>query len=464
MQKKSKSIKKPDIYLPPFKVEKCISALSEVVDYGLLMTGVKDAWKITQGEGITVMVIDSGYSPHDDLKDAMDLEKCKSFVKEKGGTIEDIGSGHSNHCMGIIGARENGIGVIGVAPKCTIISVKVFDRSGTGSFEAINSALAYALEVRPDVVSMSLGSDSPDARMESLLQSLNDLNIPVIVAAGNSGKENDVNYPARYESTIAVGAIDSEGRITDFSSRGKEVDFVAPGKDVYSCYLNNKYAKMSGTSMATPNMSGIVALLLSKHRKQQEKTGKNDCVTVEQIRQHLMKYADRNGAIVKDTAYGYGLVNVGKALLEDGEEMESVKPTGFPWNPEHLVLDFEYVYDTKKRGANYTSSDGTIVIDDGIIHLKPGFTWDGCSSVPSGPPDAEFPQYPQTFRASAIHDALYRNIKLKEFNKLYSKAEADRYLYNLLKECGFKYALLYYIGVRLFGLFAIWFGKKANPS
>jgi len=448
------------VFLPPFKVERFVSTLGvdEVIDYGLLMTGVKDAWVVTEGEGITVMVIDSGYAPHDDLKDGMLIDKCKSFVSEGHQTIEDLGCGHGTHCLGIIGGRKNGLGVIGVAPKCNIISVKVFDMTGSGDFSTINDALRYAIETKPDVVSMSLGSRDGDEEMERLLQTLNDMNIPVICASGNTGGLDDVNYPAKYESVIAVGAIDSDGKLTNFSSKGKEVDFVAAGKNVYSCWLANGYARLSGTSMACPFISGVVALLLSKHKKQEESTGMNDCVTVEQIVEHLRKYADRNGAVVKDSAYGYGMIDV-KKLIEDGNDAELIKPLGYPWNPEHLVLDFEYVFDTKKRGANYKSQDGTIVIEDGFIHLMPGFAWDGCSAVPSGPPDVEKPQYPQSYRASAIHDAIYRSLKDPAFKKLYSKSEADLFLYELLKECKFKHAKLYYWGVVIFGPLVLFLGR-----
>ena len=142
----------------------------------------------------------------------------------------------------------------------------------------------------------------------------------IIAAAGNDGRRNSVNYPGRYPEVICVSAYDKNGKPASFNSTGPEVGFSAPGVDIYSTWLDQKYATLSGTSMATPFMAGLVALLISKHIKQELETGKNDCKTVEQIREHLLKYADKKGVTGHDENWGYGVINPEKLINETDTE------------------------------------------------------------------------------------------------------------------------------------------------
>lgn len=315
------------VHLPPFKVNKVVSSFSEVQQWGIRQLRVPEVWKETQGEGITVMVIDTGCTNHTDLQGAILTDKCKTFVD--GEDIYDTGSGHSTHCAGIIGARQNDMGCVGVAPKCNIITVKVLGKDGTGSQASVNAGLEYALIIKPDIVSMSLGSPNYDKTEENIIKKLYDLNIPVVAAAGNEGgkrsKTNTVNYPGKLEQVITVAATNEDGTIADYSSWGAEVDIAAPGSNIYSTYLRNSYANLSGTSMACPLISGVVALMLAKHRKQEKETGLNDCKTVDQIKQHLYKYATDKGEIGFDNSFGYGLVNPVKSIIENTIIPEPIK-------------------------------------------------------------------------------------------------------------------------------------------
>lgn len=327
-----KLFRRPDVTLPPYKVEHVISTLSQSNGWGITQLGVPDTWKVTQGEGITVMVIDTGYTDHNDLNGAMVTEQSISTISYER-SIHDF-QGHSSHCCGIIGARNNDVGMVGVAPKCSIITVKALDRNGSGSYEAINDALRYAIKIKPDVVSMSLGGPADDSTQHQLIKQLYDMNIPVIAAAGNDGRSNAVNYPGKYPETITVTAFDKNGNPAWFNSTGKETDFAAPGVDIYSTYLNNTYAKLSGTSMATPFIAGLVALLLAKHHKQEIETGKNDCKTVEQIKQHLIKYADDKGIVGKDPQWGYGVIDPVKLITASSECSDIPTPPETPIIPE----------------------------------------------------------------------------------------------------------------------------------
>lgn len=243
-----------------------------------------------------------------------------------------LANGHflsNTHCCGIVGARDNTIGVVGVAPACNIVTAKVLGGDGSGTMDTVNAGLRYAIELKPDVVSMSLGSPTIDVEMHELIKQLYAMNIPVVCAAGNDGPGLDtVNYPGRFNEVITVGAFDSNGNIADFSSTGPGVDVAAPGVDIYSTWLNNGYAKISGTSMATPFITGLICLLLAKHRKQQEETGLNDCITVDQIKEHLYKYTDDKGIVGKDDKWGYGVIDPSKLIYEDGTvTMPTQRPT-----------------------------------------------------------------------------------------------------------------------------------------
>ncbi len=300
--------------LPPYEIKRVVSTLSQVHGWGIKQLNVPDTWKITQGEGINIMVIDTGYTDHPDLEDGILKNRCKSFLNDEP-DIDDH-CGHSSHIAGIIAARNNDMGIVGVAPKCNIITVKVLGADGTGTVDAIINALKYAKSIRPHIVSMSLGTDSYDKEMHDLIKDLYKMNIPVVAAAGNDGRTNAVNYPGKFPEVICITAYDKNGIPAKFNSTGPEVGFSAPGVDIYSTWLNHQYCSLSGTSMACPFCAGLIALLLAKHIKQEAETGCNDCKTVDQIREHLIKYSDKKGIVGKDETWGYGIPNPSKLILE----------------------------------------------------------------------------------------------------------------------------------------------------
>lgn len=307
--KKKTTKRKGGYKLPPHDYKFVVSTLSQKQGWGIKQCNVPSTWKVTEGEGETVMVIDTGWSDHNDLG-----ENCvKGICTASGGNIADK-EGHSSHVAGIIAAQNNDTGMVGVAPKSKVIAVKALGDDGSGTFADIAKALEYAIETKPSVVSMSLGAPSSTKRIEDAIKKLYELNIPVVCAAGNDGKRG-VDYPGKYPETIAIGAYDENGKIAGFSAIGEEVDFAAPGVSIYSTFLNNKYAVLSGTSMACPFVSGVIALLLAKHKKQEQETGENDCKTVEEIRQHLLKYTIDKGYVGKDKYWGYGVLDVEKMIL-----------------------------------------------------------------------------------------------------------------------------------------------------
>ena len=306
------------IKLPEFTVEEVFATYSQSMDWSLRYSNIPDTWKVTQGEDVTVLVIDTGMPQHSDI--GSNAIEGENFIPEE--DIYDY-NGHQTHCVGIIAAQNNEEGFVGVAPRAKCICVKALNKNGSGSYNQIVDALKWAKTIKPDIISMSLGGKNPSAAMHKIIIELYEMNIPVVCAAGNSGASG-VGFPAAFPETIAVGAFDKYGKIAYFSSRGPEVDWAAPGANIYSTYLNNSYAALSGTSMACPFMAAVVALMLSKHKKQERETGKNDCKTVEDIRTHLLKYTDDKGTLGKDSDWGYGVVDVRRLIT--GEFDPEPKP------------------------------------------------------------------------------------------------------------------------------------------
>jgi len=316
--------KKIPTFLPDYTVEEEFSAMSQLIDWGLKQSKIPETWKVSEGEGVRVLVIDTGHPVHSDL-DA-NTEIGENFILDEG--HEDF-NGHQTHCTGIICASNNESGMVGVAPKATCISAKALNKAGSGSFQGLADALDYAIETKPDIVSMSLGAPSPSGIIHDRIKELWKMNIPVVCAAGNAGNAG-VSWPAAYPETIAVASYNKSGKISYYSSRGERVDWAAPGERIYSTYLNGQYATLSGTSMACPFLVGIVALMLAKHRKQEKETGKNDCKTIEEIKEHLLKYTLDRGEIGKDDKWGHGIIDIHSLILDKNIEDDPTSTSAHP--------------------------------------------------------------------------------------------------------------------------------------
>lgn len=238
-----------------------IVALSQTRNWGLDVCLIDEMWKVSKGAGVKVAVLDTGISNHTDLVGAWTI----AFNCSSDDSFEDRKSGHGTHVAGIIGARDNDFGVVGVAPEVTLFPIKVLSDTGGGSFQAIEAGIRKAKELGANIISMSLGSPVPPP--ESLHDAIKEAagaGIIMLAAAGNDS--GNVNYPARYDEVIAIAALDQNGDLAKFSSRDNTVDAVGPGVDIYSTFLNNQYAKMSGTSQACPFLAGVCALIYSYRR------------------------------------------------------------------------------------------------------------------------------------------------------------------------------------------------------
>ncbi|MGH1468186.1 MAG: S8 family serine peptidase, partial [Bdellovibrionales bacterium] len=180
------------------------------------------------------------------------------------------GHGHGTHCAGSIGAvGNNGIGVVGVNWKVSLVGLKIFSDAGRTTTEAITEAIEYSTLIGVDVTNNSWGGGSPSDTIKAAISEANDAQILFVAAAGNSSANNDTGsfYPANYEleNIISVAAVDSLDRLASFSNYGKaKVHVAAPGVDILSTKPGGGYQNMSGTSMAAPHITGLVAFIKSQ--------------------------------------------------------------------------------------------------------------------------------------------------------------------------------------------------------
>lgn len=290
--------------LPPFRVESVFTALSETIDWGLSAYHIPDHWKATRGKGIKVAVLDTGIDEsHPDLADAID--DARDFTRSRFGPVDQ--NGHGTHTSGTLAARQNNMGVIGVAPDCRLLVGKVLGDDGAGSAAIVAAGIDWACDSGADVISMSLGSPQGDDALLAAVSRAASKGKFLIAAAGNDGRADSVNFPARWRDTVAVAAVDRAGQLARFSSRGPEVDVAAPGEDIVSTWLRGGYAKLSGTSMATPFVAGVVVLALSLQRQAQNSTALFR--TISDLRELLSRTSTDAGPAGRDDGFGWGLID-----------------------------------------------------------------------------------------------------------------------------------------------------------
>jgi subtilisin len=228
------------------------------------------------GIGKTAWIIDTGIDfDHPDL--TVDVARSRSFIS--GQTSADDANGHGTHVAGIIGAKNNTIGVLGVASGATLVSLRVLDEKGEGTLSSIIQALGYVNTnaAAGDVVNMSLGEDVVSATLNQQVQNTANRGIYIAIAAGNDHMAANKFSPANANGTniFTVSAIDSLDNFASFSNFGNDVvDYAAPGVRILSTFSNGRYAYLSGTSMAAPHMAGL--LLLKGKNVTISGTAKND--------------------------------------------------------------------------------------------------------------------------------------------------------------------------------------------
>jgi subtilisin len=258
-----------------------IAQVTETLEYGVnnidaevWWGGSQGATTVTPGQGgagAKVAVLDTGIAcGHPDFSDASG-NGCEFGADYINAFPPDDDHGHGTHVASIIASRANGVGVIGVAPEATVYAVKVLSSQGSGPWSGVAAGIDWAVANGMNVINMSLSASSGSIAVADAVAAAQAAGVLVVSAAGNSGCCSTVGYPAKYAGSMAVGAIDVNDAIASFSSTGIEVDVVAPGVAVKAavptgnCTLCDPsgYKLLNGTSMATPHVAGVGALLMS---------------------------------------------------------------------------------------------------------------------------------------------------------------------------------------------------------
>ena len=274
------------------KSSKDIPKRSEM--WNLEMVGAYNAQEVASGRNTIVSVIDTGADyTHDEIAHAFGDKKGIDIVTGSGEPYDR--HGHGTHVSGTIAGKRTG-----VAPETTIYAVQVF----SGNYALTSDVIAgidWSIREKTNVISMSLGGPTPSPAMQDIIDVAVSKGIYVVAAAGN--ERRGPSYPASCEGVISVAAVDSNKNHANFSNIYHTNDISAPGVDVYSC-IPGGYMQASGTSMATPHVSGGLVLLLSdKKREDYEKI----------IKENAEKLKDYPGEKYEDV-YGAGLLRVDESL------------------------------------------------------------------------------------------------------------------------------------------------------
>ena len=275
-----------------------------------------------RGAGVKVAVLDTGIDcTHPDL-----IDNCKggyNFVCDKtfdptcdsNNPMDDSYNSHGTNIAGIIAARGNGTGVVGVAPEASLYALKVLDGGGFGSLSDILEGIDWAINNQMDVLNISISDLTSYPALKDVCDAAYQAGLVIVAAAGNTNG-GAITYPALYDSVIAVTATDKNDQQTSFSAVGPELSLSAPGVNILSTAAGAGYAALSGTSQAAPHVAGTAALILSSGIK--ENGGYTNIA--EEVRLRLQNSSKDLGDPGKDIIYGYGLVDAAKAVTSEPEQ------------------------------------------------------------------------------------------------------------------------------------------------
>ena len=257
------------------------------------------------GAGVKVAIVDTGIDcTHPDLR-----ANCVGgidFVNDDNDPSDD--HGHGTHVAGTVAAQDDGAGVVGVAPDVSLYGIKVLNASGGGYWSDIVAAIEWAADNGIQVTNNSYGSSAhPGTIVNAAFANAAAQGVLHIAAAGNTGTcagtENTVGYPARFASVVAVAATNALDERACFSSTGPDVEIAAPGVSINSTCIGSGYMRLSGTSMASPHVAGVAALVIA-----------SGVSSSAEARARLADAADDLGLAGRDSHFGFGLVDPNEAI------------------------------------------------------------------------------------------------------------------------------------------------------
>lgn len=317
---------------------------------------MENAWDLSTGSGVTVAVIDTGVKQSLEDLAGTNFTAGWDFVNNDNDPTDD--EGHGSHVAGTIAqTTNNGTGVAGIAYSATIMPVKVLDKRGSGSFDDIAEGIYWATDNGADVINMSLGGSSDLDILRDAVDYAWNHGVVVVCAAGNDGVSSSF-YPAAYTNSISVSATTSLDTLASYSNYGTTIDISAPGGDsgdnngdgYDDMILQNTFSRTdegyyfyAGTSMASPHVAGVAALVIAK----------NSSLSNAQTRSILETSADDIGASGWDNLFGYGRLNAYEAVMAAGGS-----------TPVNDPPTADFTFTTLDLTATFTDtssdSDGTI--------------------------------------------------------------------------------------------------------
>ncbi|MFL8936306.1 S8 family peptidase [Rossellomorea oryzaecorticis] len=316
-----------------------------------------DIQTVYRGTGVKIGILDTGVDlKHPDLK--VNGGICVLEESCTRGYQDD--NGHGTHVAGVIGALDNEIGVVGVVPDAGLYAIKAMDSTGTGTTATILAGVEWAIENKMDILNMSVTTDQDDPALKQMIDRAYNEGMLIVGAAGNNGtKSGDgdtVLYPARYSSVIAVGAVnDNQVRVAS-SATGNSLEFVAPGYNIYSTVplagdsfdgIRDGYTYMTGTSMAAPYITGIIAAY-----KEQFPSS-----TPQQIRDILGSNVKDLGAAGRDPLYGKGLAQAAMLPVPEGNAVQAKVDNGKVTFTINKSEEVEYVEIVSSKGEKSVIED-----------------------------------------------------------------------------------------------------------
>jgi len=276
--------------------------LYDFYQWNLKQLNLESAWSQTKGkQGVPVAIIDSGIDPeHHDLEERI-VQGYNAF-EDNEAFFDD--NGHGTHVAGIFGAvTNNESGIAGVTWNNPLLAVKVLDDEAIGDSFSIAKGIRWATDHGAKVINLSLGDEHNSEVMHEAIKYAYDRDVVLIAATGNEGVETPM-FPAGYPEVLAVGSTNEKLERSFYSNYGKHTDVTAPGEHIPSTFIGDQYVMMSGTSMSSPHVAGVAALIRSQ----------NEDLTNEEVYERIRNTAEDLGPKGFDHYYGYGIANASKAL------------------------------------------------------------------------------------------------------------------------------------------------------
>lgn len=404
--------------------------------WGLAMVNADSAWEQLPSEGlskVTIAVIDSGVDyNHSDLDGVVDQTNGKDYVNNDDDAMDDFG--HGTHVAGIIAAEMNNGGIVGVAAPTSvkILPLKVLDSRGEGTVFNISLAIKDAVDRGADIINLSLGGPGYSKTLEEAVNYAINHNVLVIAAAGND--YDDVSYytPAALPGVLTVGSIDESQDKSSFSNYGEELEIVAPGERVLSTFPAALIGNMSqdnyyqendsyyvfedGTSMATPFVSGVAALLKANDKS----------LSARDIMHRLTLTANDLGSFGFDKEYGYGLVDAYAALtantLPDPAQLTISSPKQEQQIWGKVDVTFEAIGLANGEAINLSILKDEVTIKTETINYDNtksiyNYEWD-TSLLENGMYTLKVESSTQTGTAGPLQDSVYVEVRNETMNGL----------------------------------------------